>query len=290
MTCENKYRQLLILNLRTGFVAACSMGSVFFEEPTDECLRQVIFNPGQVKEKAWIVVVNYMLLGMFSTDPRHVDESEGLRNNVHLALNDSSIFLVPSVCNIQALAALAIHGEDFASPSQSWMLVGHACRQAEALALHRPAQNDGSEEQRRLSLFWLLFLIDKGCSLAFGRPPTLPTALYEKVPTPSYEHLARHCPHMSEVFDSCNNNERSDFGARFFLRGFEFAKLIGSVLEAKAGDDTSVERGRLRRKIDEWYRFLDSVSWCRLPQLERVMTKMCAGVLCCHGGRGGGVF
>jgi hypothetical protein len=37
---------------------------------------------------------------------------EMLRHNTHLALRDSSIFLVPHVPHVQALALLAIHGED----------------------------------------------------------------------------------------------------------------------------------------------------------------------------------
>lgn len=227
------------------------MGHLFLQEPTDDCLWQVLFDPSTVKQKAWVVFVNYLLLGMVSTEPGRSDEATKLRSNVHLALNDSSIFLTPSLVNVQTLALLAIHGEDFASPSQSWMLVGHACRQAEALALHEPASADSVAEQRRLSLFWLLFVIDKGCSLAFGRPPTLPTSTYGHTPGPTHQYLASHCPHLSEAYDSRSQYHISHFGARFYLSGFELSKLIGLVLEA---EDVKAEKRYLRQQLEEWYR------------------------------------
>lgn len=240
--------------LAIDYLAAADLGRMFFQEPTDECLRQVIFDPTNVKQKAWVVFVNYMLLAMVSTEPDRSEEAKQLRLNAHLALDNASVFLSPSIVNVQTLATLAIHGEDFASPSQSWMLVGHACRQAEGLALHRPALADSDEQQRRLSLFWLLFLIDKGCSLAFGRSPSLSTTAYGNTPFPDYQYLARNCPHVSEVMDGRGQSQSSHFGAQFFIRGFELAKLIGSVLETNALAGSRPERSRLREQIEEWYR------------------------------------
>lgn len=223
------------------------------QEPADECLRNVIFDPGTVREKAWIVFVNYMLLAMVCMEPNRSDEADRLRVNVHAALNDFAIFLSPSVVNIQTLATLAIHGEDFASPTQSWMLVGYACRQAEALSLHHPARDDSDEEQRRLCLFWLLFLIDKGCALAFGRLPALLSSTYHNTPYPQYQYLARNCPHLGEPGNGSAQAPGSDFGAKFYIRGFELAILIGSVLETSTVGEGASDKHRLRAQIDDWH-------------------------------------
>lgn len=149
------------------------MAEVYFEIPSHDILRQVVFDPGNVAQKAWVVVFNYMMLALISAEHGDNNQVERFRRNMQLALNNSSIFLEPREENIQALVLLAVHGEDFSSPNLSWMLVGHACRQAEALGLHAASDNDSDVRQRKLCLFWLLFAIDKSCALAFGRPTFL---------------------------------------------------------------------------------------------------------------------
>lgn len=238
------------------------LGRLFFQEPTDACLRKVIFEPDTVREKGWVVFINYMLLGMVSMEPGRSNEADRLRVNVHSALNDSGIFLSPSIVNIQTLATLAIHGEDFASPTQSWMLVGHACRQAEALSLHHSASGDSDREQQRLCLFWLLFLIDKSCALAFGRLPILRSSTCRNTSYPQYQYLARNCPQIGEANNGSAQVRGSDFGARFYTRGFELAKLIGTVLETAAEGEEGFGKLPLRAQIDEWHKSAHTV---RLP-------------------------
>ena len=200
---------------------------------------------------------------MISTEPGKSEEAKHLRSNVHLGLNNGSIFLSPSIVNVQTLATLAIHGEDFASPTQSWMLVGHACRQAEALALHRPARADSDEEQRRLCLFWLLFIIDKGCSLAFGRTPSLPTAVHRNTPFPDEGYLSRHSPHVSQASDRIGQSSTSVFSSEFFIKGFELTKLVGSILETDMLIESRPEKPnkhQLKADLDHWYLNANAVS------------------------------
>lgn len=235
------------------------LGRMFFEEPSDNCLRQVIFDPATVQQKAWTVFIYYMLLSMVCTEPGKAEEAKRLRSNVYLALNNAEIFIQPSIINVQTLALLAIHGEDFASPSQSWLLVGHACRQAEALALHRSAHLDSDEGQRRLALFWLLFIIDKGCSLAFGKMPSLPSSTYRNVPLPDYQYLAHNSPHISEALNGSNNPQSSHFGAMFYTRGIELTKLVGFVLEANVTADAQSQKSQLREQLNEWHKSTTAV-------------------------------
>lgn len=229
-------------------------GRLFFEEPSDECLRQALFDPANLKQKAWIVFINYMLLSMVPGESGRAEEAKHFRSNVYLALNNADIFIQPSIANIQTLALLSIHGEDFASPSQSWMLVGHACRQAEALALHRPSRSDAAEEQRRLSLFWMLFIIDKGCSLAFGKSPSLSSSTYRNVPLPGYEYLARHSPHIDDARNADGQTSSSHFGALFYTRGIQLTQIVGFVLETEAARPAQSEKSRLREQLDEWHK------------------------------------
>lgn len=257
--------------MSVDFLAASALGRIFFEEPTDDCVRQAVFEPCRVKQKAWVVFINYMLLGMVSPEHGEINRARRYRSNMQLALDDASVFLHPSLINVQALAALAIHGEDFASPTQSWMLVGHACRQSEALALHVPARVSKAEQQRRLCLFWLLFIIDKGCSLAFGRSPALPSSMYHDVPLPDYDYLARNSPHTNGEAENGTEIPTSHFGARFYLRGFELCKLVGWILEAKLGSEPQKEAGQLRERLEQWWRTTNAVSDV-IIFLDRIMS------------------
>ncbi|WXC52419.1 hypothetical protein QX201_012076 [Fusarium graminearum] len=230
------------------FLESVCMGDAFFTAPSEELVLQVIFKPEGVSRKAWIVYINYMILAMLSEDQS--TEAKGFRHNVKLALNDSKIFLEPHLVHLQTLILLAIHGEDYASPSLSWMLVGHACRQAEALGLHLSTESDSETHQRRLSLFWMLFAVDKSCSLAFGRPCFLPSTTYAKVALPDLGHLTRFQPRS----DSADGRAQSSiFGAHMFLARMELARLEGNVLYLVNSEVLGTSRNQLREDLTEWH-------------------------------------
>ncbi|QGI78708.1 hypothetical protein CEK25_005437 [Fusarium fujikuroi] len=208
------------------FLENASLGDAFFITPPESLLMQTTFRPETVSKKAWVVYINYMILTMLAHDEDA--RAQQYRNNMKLALNDSRIFLEPHEVNLQTLIMLAIHGEDYASPNESWMLVGHACRQAEALGLHIPSEADYVTTQRRLSLFWLLFAVDKSCALAFGRSCSLPSATYSHVPLPDLHYLARFHP-CSDSPDADGRTERSVFGGHMFLARIELAQMVGTL-------------------------------------------------------------
>jgi hypothetical protein len=148
-----------------------------------------------------------------------------LRQNIWLALNDSNLYLTPDLINILALMTIASHGDDFATPNLSWILVGHACRLAQAINIQLPLGSEGEKNLRmqRMFVFWSLFCMDKSVSLAFGRPCMLIGPFYETTPLPERDDLLEFQPHTSDAIDS-------KFGAVFFLQSIHLAKLQGRVL------------------------------------------------------------
>ncbi|KAG7071366.1 Fungal specific transcription factor domain-containing protein, partial [Colletotrichum scovillei] len=229
-------------------------GEPFFVTPSEELLKQIVFNPDKVSQKAWLVYFNYIMLAQVSPEKQdHGEEAARFRQNMRIALNDSRIFLEPRQVNVQALALLAVHGEDYASPNLSWMLVGHACRQAEALGLHLLAPRDIESYQRSLSMFWLLFVLDKSCALAFGRSPFLPMKLYQDVPLPDFSYLLKFQPHLDSDFSSAPPAARpSEFGAHFFIRGIELAKIMGLVVDMLAPGSPPPLRETIKLQLEEW--------------------------------------
>ncbi|KAE8414804.1 fungal-specific transcription factor domain-containing protein [Aspergillus pseudocaelatus] len=241
--------------LISRFWELAEVGEPFFSVPTHGAVRQVVFEPHNVREKAWVVYLNYLLLADISAEDGDSKETPKLRHNVQLALNDSRIFLEPREVNVQALTLLSMHGEDYATPNLSWMLLGHACRQAEALGLHASSHHSSELVQKRLCLFWLLFLMDKSCSLAFGRPTFLPAAVYQNVPFPDDDILLRFHLHDSEG----NGAKVSQFGAQLLKKSMELSKLTGLLLDVLATGDTCLARRDIRSKLDDWYQDTNQV-------------------------------
>ncbi|KAF4975331.1 hypothetical protein FZEAL_7864 [Fusarium zealandicum] len=237
------------------FLEHAGLGDTFFTTPSDELLRCIIFKPESVTQKAWVVYVNYMMLALISAEEQgEIIEAGRFRRNMRLALNDSAIFLEPRVINVQALTLLAVHGEDFASPNLSWMLIGHACRQAEALGLHAPGNPDFESRQRSLSLFWLLFAVDKSCSLAFGRSSFLPSTTYRDIPLPDFGYLVKSQPHnVSSPNKQHTPSKPSLFRAHLLLARMELAKLMGTILDLLTLGGSSALKEEMGTQLSLWF-------------------------------------
>ncbi|KAJ5281836.1 hypothetical protein N7478_007208 [Penicillium angulare] len=224
-----------------------------FLSPSEDILRQVLFEPEKVRERAWIVSFNYTLLAAISAP--HDENEKILRHNSQLALNDSRIFLEPSLANIQALALLAVHGEDYASPNTSWMLLSHACRQAEALGLHiRKSKDTLDEWQHKLCLFWLLFTLDKSCALAFGRPAFLPLSLYQDVPIPDEAIISKFSPHDVRLLDTqLEKAQTSCFGSLVLKSTIALAQLMSDVLVVLSEVKSEKFKEDIWSKLEGWF-------------------------------------
>jgi hypothetical protein len=215
---------------------------------------QIAFAPSTVP-RGWVLLF-YCLAATSSVlqAPQYATLKPKLRWNTWMALDDGSLFLEASEVNIQALFALAIHGDSFATPSMSWTLVSHACRMAQALNLHHPGQ-----EQRKLLLFWSLYAVDKGASLAFGRPPTLAFPYYQTVSSPDIYGLADYAPHLNRHEENLMHSQVGGFGATHFIQAVELSILTGKILHFLNCLDSfdSVkyrrERNTFHDELREWY-------------------------------------
>ncbi len=224
-----------------------------FLSPPEETLHKAVFQPSETPERAWVVLFSYSMLSLVCMDATQTEAARAFRWNTHLALNDSRIFLEPKEVNIQALILLAVHGEDFASPNLSWMLMGLACQQAQALSLHR------ASSQQQLCLFWLLFALDKSCSLAFGRPHFLPSSTYGAVPLPEWSHLLNYNPHRGQTRDRSGRVSGSTFGAHVFQQTIELARLTAEFCDSPAPRRTLEDIHALKGRLDAWNVFTNDV-------------------------------
>lgn len=219
--------QVLTDYTKLAVASLIRLGYPLYLPPPDELMPKIVYEPVQVDQRAWVVIFNCLMLNAIpaSQFPLLNSLRACLRRNIRIALGDSSIFLEPRLINIIALITVATHGEDFLTPNLSWILAGHACRLSQAMNLHMiPKTIDTELRLQRIFVFWSLFAIDKSVSLAFGRPCSLPTAVYESVPIPIMSDLVQFKPHV-------RSNKYSAFGANFFLQRIALAKIQGKVLE-----------------------------------------------------------
>lgn len=194
--------------------------------PPEDLLQKIIYEPASVEERGWLVIFNCLVFNGTPADdhPQTVALRARLRWNTWLALDDSSLFLEPSIVNIIALLTVAAHGKDFATPNLSWILTGHACRLAQAINIHiLPSEMKDKESRLQRSLvFWSLYTMDKSVSLAFGRPHMLAAPFYDNVPLPPAEDVAEFKPHLK-------GTGVSNYGGYFLVQSIHLAKLRGQV-------------------------------------------------------------
>jgi len=188
-----------------------------------------------------------------STTPEDISTKEKLRCNLWLAMNDVRLLLEPSEPNIQALALLATHVEEFTSPSLCWMLIANACRMLQALGINLRHLSPETR-QRRTMTFWYLNLVDKGLSIIFGRPPTFHRAMAKDVALPTVSQLLPFQPH-NEPRPETGSRPGSLFGAHYIHQIMKLSYIIGEIWSA-VYENTSRDEDALRQvklELEEWY-------------------------------------
>jgi hypothetical protein len=230
------------------------------QKPSTDLLSKILFKPTSVSERGWVLLFYCLTSNLNALQkPSFSSLQRKLRWNTWVALDNGSLFLEPNEINVLALLALATHGDSFATPSTSWMLATHACTMAQALNLYSPGH---PEYQRRILLFWGLYAVDKSVSLAFGRPPALPTQYYGHVSIPDVRELAGYSPHIDrqEQSSRLQHSPSGIFGASFFVQGIRLSILIGKVchyLHTLRSSDPMTCYGMgnsLKVEVDNWYR------------------------------------
>lgn len=206
------------------FLYISKIGYPLYLPPSESLLTKIVYNPEAVEQRGWVVLFNCLCaVATPAVDNKSSILRERLKWNCWLALDDCRVFLEPQAINVLALVTIAMHGEDFATPNLSWIIIGHACRIAQTMNIHLPLQNTTNDEQMQRSLlFWSLFMVDISASLAFERPSYLSSPIYDRIPLPSPEVVAKFKPHT--------NSESSSFGGIFFLQSIVLGKLYMKAL------------------------------------------------------------
>ncbi|KAL7935681.1 fungal-specific transcription factor domain-containing protein [Trichoderma chlorosporum] len=234
------------------FLKVVDLTDLIAMKPSDQILTQVIFEPASVTQRSWVLYINFIFLIMSRNDRSLGHLTMSFRHNTRLALDDAKIFLEPSEVNVQTLTLLSVFGEDYASPDLSWILASQACRQAQALNLHLTDHQHPAEQQRRLTLFWVLFMVDKTCSLAFGHPTLLPSQVYENVPLPDFQHVLKYRPPFGPLNNRSSQPSMSIFGAHLFTQNIKLARLTGSILDLLATGNPYGGKASLISQLEDW--------------------------------------
>jgi hypothetical protein len=123
---------------------------------------------------------------------------------------------------------------------------------------------------RRNFIFWGLFVLDKGLSLSFGRPPMLPAYLYQNVPPPDPKHMVKLRPHLK----STPNDVIDDFGCFFILTFRELAIIQGKIGESMHRKEDARTSVKLREDLEMWMaRLKEQVEASRaLTFMRRILT------------------
>ncbi|KAM0717150.1 hypothetical protein Q7P37_007002 [Cladosporium fusiforme] len=244
-------------------------------KPADEVVQHLrTAQPHLVRERAWLVMYYSIILSMISsTAPEDSTTKDQLKCNLWLAVNDAKILLEPSEPNIQALALLATHVEEFTSPSLCHMLIASACRMLQALGV--TSRNLSPEtRQRRTMTFWYLNLVDKGLSIIFGRPPTFHRAMTRSMPLPTAAQLIPYEPHNKEPQQGARARSGSLFGAHYIHQIMLLSHVIGDIwsciYDTVPLDQSAIDSSR--KDLQNWYAsakpMLDAAAMAEKPLLD----------------------
>ncbi|KAF5599523.1 hypothetical protein FPANT_3357 [Fusarium pseudoanthophilum] len=99
--------------------------------------------------------------------------SQLCRDNLETAMNKFSVLAPPSLENVEAFLLGAIYAIEVSQPMLAWQLVSGAGGICQTLGWHQLVPNSDSTTDRKISLFWLTYLLDKGLSLRLGRPAVI---------------------------------------------------------------------------------------------------------------------
>ncbi|RBA22532.1 hypothetical protein FPRO05_00879 [Fusarium proliferatum] len=99
--------------------------------------------------------------------------SQLCQDNLETAMNKFSVLAPPSLENVEAFLLGAIYAIEVSQPMLAWQLVSGAAGTCQTLGWHQLVPNSDSTTDRKISLFWLTYLLDKGLSLRLGRPAVI---------------------------------------------------------------------------------------------------------------------
>ncbi|RKK68537.1 hypothetical protein BFJ69_g13532 [Fusarium oxysporum] len=147
-----------------------------------DCCREIYFAVDNFSLPTFLIA-NATLRYLFqekaqqSQDPSSREEyrklSQLCRGNLETAMNKFNVLAPPSLENAEAFLLGAIYAIEVSQPMLAWQLVSGAGGICQTLGWHQLVPNSDSTTDRKISLFWLTYLLDKGLSLRLGRPAVI---------------------------------------------------------------------------------------------------------------------
>ncbi|KAH0829406.1 fungal specific transcription factor domain-containing protein [Fonsecaea pedrosoi] len=245
------------------FIQLVDRGYPLLSRPPQEMLFDLVFRPSSVDKRGWVLMLNTILATASTQNQQLSEYTFQLRWNAWLAADEASLFMEPTILNIQAWTVFAVHGQDLVTPSLCWNLINQVCRMAQMIKLPLPsasAKRDSELHSRSLCLFWSLFITEKSLSLSFGCPPVLPSALYRNLELPSPKQLSAYRPHLSGA-GTDRPPHVEFFGAFYFVQCTKLAMIMGDMSDFYLL--SSHDPGRhleLKRRLDQWISVVEQVS------------------------------
>lgn len=127
------------------------------------------------RDPAWYASLNIIFLIGRAISRRFVSRDitcERFFNNCS-SVSMELMFNSPSLLAVQAMIGMAFITHAGEDPHPAYLLVGVACRLAQAIGLHRRLDGYGltpQEAKQRRNVFWIAFGLEKGISIRSGRP------------------------------------------------------------------------------------------------------------------------
>ncbi|KAL3460019.1 hypothetical protein BJX64DRAFT_193441 [Aspergillus heterothallicus] len=156
-----------------------------FDRLTEKC-REVYFATEDYSDATFIVanggLYQLFVAASFMTEDRALREEyqryvDMCKENLDKTLANLHLLMPATPDSIEALTMGASHAIEISKPAFALTLTSTASRLCQALDFHRRSSLEGisvEERQRRLSIFWSIYCMDRALSLRLGRAPSMP--------------------------------------------------------------------------------------------------------------------
>ncbi|KAH8808824.1 hypothetical protein F5884DRAFT_382762 [Xylogone sp. PMI_703] len=155
------------------------------EHEFGELCQKVYFAFNDYSLSAWVIVnagLFYLFIGLeehnlsqVGLTPSDVQANlDLLSTNLEAAIQSLRLAQDPSIEACQALTLLASFCMKSGRSAMAWLLIASASRMCIDLGWHRlPRDLEGSDTPKKRSLFWHVYILDKGMAFTFGRTPSI---------------------------------------------------------------------------------------------------------------------
>ncbi|XXH05289.1 hypothetical protein Hte_011714 [Hypoxylon texense] len=167
------------------FTLICAFDSVDYF--TEQCKK--VYFPTENFSQATFVSVNAGLYYLFqektalavqagdtTAASAYREHGNTCRDNLETALANLSLLMPSRKETVESLIMAASYATEVSKPSLAWQLNAAACQVCLALGYHRKDFLPGETEHtrnRRVTRFWLVYILDKALALRFGRSSNL---------------------------------------------------------------------------------------------------------------------